>query len=150
MNRNGAASIVLIFAVLCLSIFAVVSFVPALREDALITREVGRVTAFYAADARAEYILAEILTAIYETHYTPGSVEGVQVYSDWDWETFAEWVWFAYPINDTLDLYVRVAINADMTYTILAWRVMHTGEWEVDERLNVWPGPDENGGLFGW
>ena len=148
MNRNGAASIVLVFAVLCLSIFAVVSFVPALREDALITREVERVAAFYAADAGAERILAQLLAA----DTTPEYIDGVRIYSEMDWDTFYYNVWFAYPMNDTLELYVHLAMDwiAD-SYTLREWRVVHIGAWDTDSTLNVWQGTaDDDPVIFGW
>jgi len=147
MNRNGAASIVLVFAVLCLSIFAVVSFVPALREDALITREVERVVAFYAADMRAEQILVQLLNA----DEIPEYIDGIRIYSDIDWDTFDIWVWFVYPINDTLEIFVHLAWDGMHDYTLLAWRVVHIGAWEVDGTLNVWLG-DENDDshIFSW
>ncbi|MCL2365022.1 MAG: hypothetical protein FWC71_10220 [Defluviitaleaceae bacterium] len=146
MNRNGAASIVLVFAVLCLSIFAVVSFVPALREDALITREVERVAAFYTADMRAEQILAQLLVA----DELPEYIDGIRIYTDIDWDTFDVWVWFAYPMNDTLELIVHFALDGMNDYTLLAWRVVHVGTWEIDGSLDVWQGFDDEETIFSW
>jgi len=146
MNRNGAASIVLVFAVLCLSIFAVVSFMPALREDALITREVERVVAFFAADAGAERIVAQLLTA----DYTPEYINDVRIYSEVDWDTFYYMVWFAYPINETLELYVHLAMDWILgDYQLLAWRVVHIGAWEIDGSLNVLQGQEDEH-IFSW
>jgi hypothetical protein len=147
MNRNGAASIVLVFAVLCLTIFAVVSFVPALREEALIERETAHVTAFYTADTQAEIILAEILAQINDSGITPDEVGGTPVYSEFDMGVLYERVWFAYPINDIFELYVSVMIDIDLDYTVLAWQVVQTGAWQADEGMVVWT-PDEF--TFGW
>jgi hypothetical protein len=139
MNRNGAASIMLVFSVLALTIFAVVSFVPALREEALMERELARVTAFYEADARAEEILSLILSGA----NVPGEIDGVYIDFYWDWDLLAEIISFAYPINDTLDLFVAIAIDIDYNYQILEWRVRHIDDWDADTGMNIWEG-------FGW
>ena len=139
MSRGGigSASIVLVFAVLCLTIFTVISLSSALTEQSLIDLEVRTVQAFYQADVLAEKILAEILQA----PATPDNILGVDIYADWDWDYFAERVFFAVPISDTTDLYVEVLIEED-AYTILTWRMQQFGDWEVDDILNLWTGFD--------
>ena len=148
MNRGGigSASVVLVFAVLCLTIFAVISLVPALREAQLVEGEVALVVNFYRADAAAEEILAFILAA----DATPDYVMGIEIHSYWDWERFAEVIYFVYPLDDTRGLFVSAAIDADMTYRILAWYMLSFAGWEADLRLNVWRGTGEGGFFESW
>ena len=131
----GSASIVLVFAVLCLAIFAVISLVPAMTEQTLIERELRLVDSFYAADTLAEKVLAEILAA----DEIPTSVRGVDVFVDWDWDLMAEVVSFSTPVTDIRELSVTVKIDDD-TYEILAWHMVDIGLWEIDDFLNVWQG----------
>jgi len=140
MSRGGigSASIVLVFAVLCLTIFTVITLVPALTEEILIDSEVRLVKDFYAADTLAEQVLAEILAS----SYTPESVMGVEITSYWCWDTFTELVYFVSPISDTKELYVVVSIDFE-SYSILTWRMTEIGEWDSDRPLNVWQGDED-------
>ena len=137
MNNGGigSASIVLVFAVLCLAIFSVISLVPAMTEQTLIDREARLVGAFYSADTLAEKILAEIL----EADEIPETIRGVDIIAYWDWDLLAERVYFATPVSDTRELYVSVLIG-DGYYEILTWSMVDIGDWEADESLNVWQG----------
>jgi len=147
MNRGGigSASIVLVFAVLCLTIFTVVSLLSALTEESLIEAEVQMVQAFYAADTMAERILAEMLAS----DIVPGEIMGIEINAEWDWDLLAEIVSFASPVSEEKELYVVVAIGLD-SYEILSWKMYDAGEWEADDRLNVWQGSFDENPISGW
>lgn len=55
----GGASAVLMFSVLCLTIFALISFTTAHAESAAVDKLVESALAYYAADAEAERLVAE-------------------------------------------------------------------------------------------
>ena len=140
----GSASIVLVFSVLCLTIFSVLSYVTALTETNLIETQVQTVHAYYAADALAEQTLAAVLAA----HEVPEQIDGIYISAYWDWNALAEIVSFAVPISETFDLFVQVAITVD-DHEIMQWSVYKAGEWEADDRLDVWQGDLED--MFtGW
>ncbi|MCL2840038.1 MAG: hypothetical protein FWE05_04615 [Defluviitaleaceae bacterium] len=147
MSRGGigSASIVLVFAVLGLTIFATISYISALTDQVLIDSEVESVVAFYTADAQAELIVAEILSA----EITPEYVNGIEITSYWDWDLIAELVSFAYPVTETRLLYVVIAIGLD-SYEIITWRMYNTWEWEADTRLNVWQGGEDDDFRSSW
>jgi len=139
MNKGGigvgSASIVLVFAVLCLTVFALITLVVAGNDKALVEAEAQLVKGYYEADALAELILADIL----ESDAIPSVVRGINVLSGWDEEIGAMVAYFSCPITDKKALYVRLAIRED-SYDILSWRMWDTDEWTFDDRLNVWPG----------
>ena len=56
----GASSILMIFVVLCLTTFAILSFVTSYADLRLSRRSQEAAEKFYAADARTDEILAEI------------------------------------------------------------------------------------------
>ena len=56
----GASSILMIFVVLCLTTFAILSFVTSYADLRLSRRSQETAEKFYAADARTDEILAEI------------------------------------------------------------------------------------------
>ena len=139
MNRGGvgSASIVLVFAVLCLTIFTVISYVSAMTERNLIESEVRLVKAYYVADTLAERVLGEILALAGEREEIPEIILGVEIEAYWD-EELVE-VSFSCAISDTTELYTVVAIRGD-EYEILTWKIRPTVEWESDDRLDVWQG----------
>ena len=131
----GSSSIVLVFSVLCLAIFAVISLMPAMTEQTLIERELELVRSFYAADTLAEKVLAEILSA----DEVPESFMGIEIFGYWDFDLMAEVVDFSIPITDYREVYVTVIIEDD-SYKILNWYIRNVAEWETETFLNVWQG----------
>jgi len=139
MNRSGigvgSASIILVFAVLCLTIFSLISLVVASNERTLVDARVNLVTNYYAADALAEQIISDILA----TDTTPDSAHGVNIYTGWNDELDAPTVYFFCDITDIKVLYVSLAVNEE-SFDILSWRIYGTDEWEFDDSINVWIG----------
>ena len=139
MNRSGigigSASVVLVFAVLCLTVFAVISYTSAAGGKALSDVEASLVKSYYEADTIAECILAELLTA----DTIPDSVRGVEVTAKIDPELAAETVEFSCAVSDGKELNVRIALYEN-SYDILNWRMRNTGTWQIDDDLPVWTG----------
>ena len=140
MNRSGmgvgSASIILIFAVLCLTIFTLISYTSANVDKAMSDISVEIIQSYYEADTLAECILAEIL----ESDTTPDTVFGTDIESEWDFDI--EHIKFSCPVSDSKSLCVEVAIDggSSSSYEILMWKLSDIGEWEADDSLNVWLG----------
>ena len=132
----GSASIALIFVVLCMTIFTVISFVFAISEESLIQNEVDSVKAFYAADTLAEQVLAEILSA---EGAVPVSAMGIDIFSRWDIGLMAEIVYFTIPVMDNSELYVAIELDG-FNYNIISWRMYPMGLWEADDNINIFQG----------
>jgi len=131
----GSASIILVFAVLCLTIFSLITFVVAGNEKNLVSAKVQLVTGYYEADALAEFILADILSS----DSIPDSIRGVDINTGWDDTLEAQTTYFLCPISDIKALYVNLVIRED-SYDILSWRMYDTDEWVFDDSINVWTG----------
>lgn len=112
---NGSASIVLIFAVLCLTIFTLISYMSALADQNLIKVELRLLKAYYEADTLAEQLLFEF----FET------------------DSFTEKIYLTINISETTELYVAAA-RFEGSYEILSWQTQAIGEWENDNSLRVW------------
>ena len=132
-NGVGSASIVLIFAVLCLTIFALITFSVAERERVLVEREAELVIGFYRADAIAEIFLAELLNE----NVTPDTTYILDIVSARCGITNTELTNFNVKVSDTMILAVSV-IASDEWYDILSWRILNTREWVADTGLDVW------------
>lgn len=137
MNKNGmgygSASVVLVFATLCLTIFALISLTSANAEKKTADRMEGIVTGYYEADTLAERILAEILAA----EEIPDEAGGVEITTSQ--AGGAKYAIFYCPVSGTMELYVEVAIY-EGHYDILHWEMQDTGVWEIDGGINLWDG----------
>jgi len=139
MNKSGvgvgSASIVLVFAVLCLTIFSLITFVVAGNDKALVDARVNLVAGYYEADVLAEEILLNILAS----DTVPDEVLGVDIFTRIDDILGVETVYFFCEISDIKALYVNFVIHDD-SYDILSWRMYDIDEWVFDGSMNVWTG----------
>ena len=119
----GGASLLVIFAVLCITVFALLSM-STVRADARLSESSAKaVEGYYEADFAAEEILARLRAGeqpegvVYEN--------GVYIY--------------ACPISETQTLLVEVKVEGS-EYTVLRWQAKSTANWEADDSLPVWTG----------
>lgn len=120
----GSALILLVFVILCLVSFAVLSIVSANADSKLSSRVLERTTAYYDACNQAEQSLAgidKILQRIY------ASSESEEAY----FASVGHGKSYVIPISDLQSLQVTIEIlyplSADDTfYRITAWQVLNT------------------------
>jgi len=120
----GGSSLLTVFGILCLTVFALLSLSTVLSDKRLSDSSIAAVENYYAADVRAEEILAQIRQGDVPEEV---SVEG-RTYS------------YTCPISETQDLSVVVRAEEDGSYTILSWEAVSTLVWESDSGLDVWDG----------
>lgn len=130
-NGIGSTPILLIFTVLCLAIFAVLSLTTALADKAMADAAACSVKGYYEADTLAECILSEIL----KEDKIPDAIMGINITANAESGTVA----FICPISEKKCLYVEAAVY-EGDYNILKWRTQDVGEWETDKGMPVWPG----------
>ena len=119
----GVSSLLIIFSVLCLTVFAILSVSTASAGSRLSEKAAQSVTDYYAADSRAEKTIAALRS---------GEIpEGVSA----DGNTYS----FTCPASDTLELQVKVRISGS-DYEVLQWQMVSTASWQNDESLNLWDG----------
>ena len=119
----GGSCLLVIFAVLCLTVFALLSLSTVQANGRLADASVAAVSAYYQADCRAEAVLARLRS---------GQVpEGVAA----DGDTYT----YTCPISDTQSLEVRVRLEGD-SWTVLQWQAVSTVEWEAEDSLDLWSG----------
>lgn len=123
----GGSSLLMIFAVLCLTVLAMLSLASARNNDALSRASAEGAEAYYAADARAEEILSRLRRG-----ETP---EGVTSAPDGGGTAYE----YAVPISDTQELSVSVRL-AGGDFEILRWKAVYTAGWTPDEHMKVWDG----------
>lgn len=124
----GGSSLLVIFAVLCLTVFALLTLTAVQADGRLQQAEVQGVTNYYAAEGAAQQILARLREGIVPDGVTQqGSV-------------------FSYmcPISENQSLAVTVRVEGQ-TYQVLRWQTVYAGSWQPDTGLPVWSGTETEG-----
>lgn len=101
----GGASLLVIFAVLCLTVFAVLSLSTARADDRLSQASAQASAEYYAADCQAQ----EILARLRDGELPIGVTYGGDLYT------------YECPISETQSLHVEVFLR-DGVYTVLRWQ----------------------------
>ena len=122
----GSASILLVFVILCLVSFAVLSIVSANADNKLSARVLERTSAYYAACNQAEQSLAGMdntLRCIY------ASSDSEDAY----FASVGHGKSYVIPISDLQSLQVTIDIlypqtDDDSFYRITAWQILNTEE----------------------
>ena len=128
---SGAVSLVMIFCVLCLAVFSVLTLATADRESKLSEMTARSAAEYYQADRDATVIVAALQNGS-ETSL-PAELDDVNI--AWDGDTAS----FLLPMGDSLGLDVAVSVHGG-TYEILRWQTVYTGSWEPNEYLDLWNG----------
>lgn len=130
----GSASLVMVFSVLCLTIFAVLSVVTARNAWSLAEKSAAAVTAYYEADSIAVQVLDEITANYHGGLDVPEGHSGQLEFIDGQ-------VYLSYyiPIDDRQDLWVQL-LDAGDHIQVVHWTVQESVDWETDDQLVVWEG----------
>lgn len=123
----GGSSLLAIFAVLCLTVFALLGLSTVRADGRLSDASAEAVSAYYAADCQAEAILARLRAGELP--------EGVEESITPEGRTCV----YTCPISDTQTLVVEVRLEG-ANYDILRWQAVSTADWEPDETLDLWDG----------
>ena len=120
----GGSSLLVIFAVLCLTVFALLGFSTVQADRRLADASIAAVSGYYAADCEAERILAQLRAGS-----VPDGVSGENgVYR------------YACRISDTQALFVEAAVQDENDWQILRWQAVPTVLREGDDSISVWGG----------
>lgn len=131
----GGISLLVVFAVLCLTVFALLALTTVQADKRLADASAQAVSAYYAADCAAQEILARLRNG-----ETPEGVELAEELGDGRYTAS-----YAVPISDRQELQVEVELTEDWAdygwrYQVVRWQAVPTVEWEGDESLDVWDG----------
>ena len=116
LGTPGATSLMVIFAVLCLAVFSVLTLSTVLADSRLEATANKSVAAYYRADAAAEETLSEL---------RQNGEEGIHEYS--------------VPVSDTQCLDVCVKLTGDEA-EVLRWQLVYSDQWKLNDSLEVWNG----------
>lgn len=114
----GGCSLLVIFAVLCLTVFALLGFSTVQANKRLADISAQAVSDYYQADSQAEEILARLRTG----EIPDGVTEKNHIYS------------FRCIISPTQALLVEVQ---EENWKILRWQTISTIQWQPDESIDL-------------
>ena len=123
---NGGGSLLTVFAVLCLTVFAVLALATVQANGRLGEGTSSAVLEYYAADCRAEEVLALLRSGTLP--------EGVRQYD--------ERYCYEVPISDSQLLAVEVTVDGT-EYTVVRWQAVSTVDWQADDSIVLWDGEVE-------
>lgn len=132
----GGASLLVIFAVLALTIFALLSLSTVRADGRLSEASAQAVQNYYAADCKAQAVLAWLRTG----EGSPDVPEdftvttSIREYPDHSETVHA----YTIPISDTQELQVEVRMDGANDFEILRWQAAPVGDWEIDEGIELW------------
>lgn len=119
----GGSSLLVIFAVLCLTVFALLGLSAVRAYGRLSDASAKAVSDYYAADYQAETIFAQLRGG-----EVPAGVEKTgDIYS------------YACPISESQELEVELLYREE-TWAVLRWQAVSTMELNGEGTLEVWDG----------
>lgn len=122
----GGSSLLVIFAVLCLTIFALLGLSTVHADVRLANASLDATRGYYEADVRAE----EILALLRQGEVPEGVICDETGYS------------YQCKVSEVQALSVKVQVT-ETEYEILQWKLVSTAEWQEDDSLNLWNGSVE-------
>lgn len=123
----GGVSLLVVFAVLCLTVFALLSLTTVQADVRLADAAAQAVSDYYAADCQAQETLARIRAG--------ERPENVAFYNNGG--TCAQ---YTCPISDTQELRVLVRLEDHGAWTVLRWQAMPSQAWSAEDDLGLWDG----------
>ena len=121
----GASSLLVIFAILCMTAFSLLGLSTASAHKRLTDIQSRAFADYYAADCYAEEILARLRSG--------QMPHGVTVDGDV--------CRYTCPISSTQELQVEVRRG---DWSILRWQTVSTVHWQADESITVWDGTSDS------
>ena len=126
-TMTGAVSLVMIFCVLCMSVFAVLTLSTALREQRLAGLTAQLAGEYYEADRLAVQIAAAIAAG-------EAVEEDVEVAYSFTAEGME--ASYAIPAGGELLLEVRLLLTGSEC-EVLTWRTVYAGDWTPDDSMEL-------------
>ena len=142
----GTSFMLIIFIVLCLVVFSVLSLSSTWKDYQYSKENSLRTQEYYDASNQAEEKLASIDSILVDSSSTAiciqklKQLDGITVSEiDSDTTESSLLIEFQIPINDTENLYVALSNKpyANQNYTILSWSQKSTTEWSGHQKLPV-------------
>lgn len=133
----GSASIIMVFAVLCLTIFSVLSFTTSSSDLRLSQRASKSISDYYLAEYRAEDKVLQISNQVKKD----GNLDSLKALSGEISKNSSEFTFsFTEPVDDRRMILVELAFDKNNDITITRWNLLSSSDWIPDNSMDVWSG----------
>lgn len=127
----GNASIVMVFAVVCLTLLAVMTLMTSNREWQTAQRSAQAVTDYYAADSLAVEIYDELRAG----QAGPASQQALELVDS------GETVFYRVAIDENQSIHVELTRDG-AEWRVARWQVQRDVLEQIDESLDLWDGTE--------
>ncbi len=147
--HTGLPSLLVIFVMLCLITFAVLSYVSAIRDYSLAEKTAQRTRLYYETDAKLRGQLTELDRQLSEI-YSQLTPDDETAFLDACAQRFpglsGSLLTLQEPFGDAQSLCAELSLQLpskekEPYYQIIRWQVVTTADWEPDDTLPVLQGP---------
>ena len=127
---HGAVSIVLVFTVLCLTLFAVITLSQSTADKALADAAARMVISYYEADTLAECVLSQLRYPSTLDMPQTRIISGVNVTIEKIGVTIT--AYFTVPVTEEKELVVHAILKDFNEHEILVWKMSDVDLWQPD------------------
>ncbi len=136
----GSASILMVFAILCLTVFSALSLVTSVSEKKTAQHFADTTAAYYEADSRAVKVKADIQSLI-DIGNTPQQAAAA---NNAQYSPEEQIITYNVPLSDNISQITAVLKfdNSTKKLEIISWEKNDVSSWVPDDSLEVWNGED--------
>lgn len=135
----GSASIIMVFSVLCLTVFAVLSLITANSEYKLAVKSTDVIKNYYAADTAATEKLAVIKGVADDSDFSAIQTKATELGIICESAGADVSLSFEEQVTDTQALSVKVLYkNGD--FLVKEWKLISTDDWDANAGFELWDG----------
>lgn len=152
----GSSSLLVVFLVLCLATFAILSLSSAKSDYSFTERLSAHKSSYYDACSKAEVILGNIDRLLEQTYksgsmsqdeyldaLTPAFMASSQAPCSYSIDSGEPIISYNISVDEKQTLFVELKVTdpseSPNYYEIKTWRVAPSGTWESDDTLNLMP-----------
>lgn len=141
----GTSSLILIFIILCLTIFGLLSLSSAESDWKLAQKNAEAVKGYYEADSKAVEFTAMVEGVLSECSREADDEAYLQMVkkelgSFYQEETGTVQADIRMPYDQMLHVELEINREEEAGYEILAWNVCHFVDYDIDRSMPVWTG----------
>lgn len=144
----GLSSLILIFIVLCLSTFGLLSLSSARGDLELAERGAQAAKEFYEADSKGQQWLAGSDRMLQQMagRSLEEKLEALAAKPGNGYDEQTGLIFTEIPMERGESLHIDLELKeGDKRYEIWSWYVYDSGEYEIDDTVKVWDGKDRSG-----
>lgn len=147
----GAASIVLVLAIVCLSVFATLTLSSAQGDYTLSKKNLDRTTSYYKANNRVNEKIGQIDKRLWDLYrrsknkksYMKRVKKSISAIEGVSYHKKEKTIIFQQKITEKQEILVKLKVKyptkkKDICYEVLQWKKESTGSWNRDDSLKVY------------